>query len=127
MNNNNFKKGFALIEILIAITILSISLLGIISSVSAGILAISGNKNMTKAILIAGNMMNEFEENKMKGPDVVDKDIEEYKGFTYSRETKRFEHELFGPLDAQRVVITVKWQERGLDKNYMLSYIYSNR
>ncbi len=121
------SKGFALIEILVATAVLSISLIYIISGVSAGIVAISNNRNLTKAMIIAKNKINEFEMDNMRAPDVENEEVDEYKGFTYSREVKRFEHELFGPIDAKRILITVKWQERGLDKSYSLSYIFPTR
>lgn len=120
-------SGFALVEILIAITILSISLISIISGISAGIIAISGNKNLTKAMIISKNKLNEFEMNNRKGTDINDEIVEEYPEFTYSREIKRFEHELLGPLDANRIEIEVKWQEKGTEKKYSLSYIYPSR
>jgi type II secretion system protein I len=119
--------GFALIEILIALTILSIALIGIISGVSSGIIAISQSKNLTRAMIIAKNELNEFEMNNMRGGDVKDEEVKEYKGFTYSRETKRYEHELLGPLDAKRTEITVKWQEKGRDKTYSVSYIFPSK
>ena len=121
---SNNIKGFAIIEILIAITILSITLSGIISGVSAGIVAISGSKDRTIAMIIAKNSLNEFIIARMRGTDITNKQIEEYPGFTYDRETKRFEHELFGPLDARRVEITVRWQAKGRDKDYSISYVY---
>jgi type II secretion system protein I len=119
--------GFALIEILIAITILSITLIGITSAVSGGIAAISENKNLTTAMIIAKSKLNEFEMNNMRGLDINNEQVKEYTGFTYSRTVKRFEHMLFGPLDANRVEITVKWQERERDKFYTISYIYPSR
>ncbi len=118
------KNGFSIIEILIAITILSIVLTSIISGVSAGIVSISNNKNLTKAMIISKNMLNEFLLNKMKGLDIADEQIEDYPEFTYSREVTRFEHVLFGPLDAKIVEITVNWEERGIKREYSLSYIY---
>ena len=120
-------SGFALIEILIAITILSIALIGIVSSVSGGIVAISGNKNLTRAMIIAKNKLNEFEMSNMRGPDVQDEAVQEYPGFTYSRTVKRFEHELFGPMDAKKIEILVKWQEKQRDKTYAISYIYPSQ
>jgi type II secretion system protein I len=121
------KNGFALIEILIAITILSISLIGITSAVSGGIIAISRNKNLTKAMIIAKSKLNEFELNNMRGPDINNEQVKEYAGFTYGRTVKRFEHELFGPLDAKRIEITVKWQEKERDRLYSISYIYPSK
>jgi len=121
------KGGFALIEILIAITILSILLLGIFSGLSAGIFAISGNKNLTIAMIIARSKLNEFILEKMRGSDVQKEPVDEYPNFYYSKEVKRFEHEIFGPLDANRVEITVLWKDRGRDKKYNLFYIYPVR
>jgi type II secretion system protein I len=120
-------RGFALIEVLIAMTILSIALIGIISGVSGGIIAIAQSKNLTKAMIIAKNSLNEFEMNNMRGSDVKDEEVREYTGFSYSRETKRFEHELLGPLEAKRVEITVKWLEKGRDKSYSVSYVFPSR
>jgi type II secretion system protein I len=119
--------GFALIEILIAITILSISLIGITSAVSGGIIAISANKNLTIAMIIAKNKLNEFEMSNMRGLDINNEQVKEYSGFTFSRTVKRFEHILFGPLDANRIEITVKWQEKERDKVYTISYIYPSK
>ncbi len=121
------KNGFSIIEVLIAISILSITLTSIISGVSAGIVAISNNKNKTKAMIIAKSKLNEFLLEKMRGLDLKDESIEEYPDFTYSREVTRFEHEIFGPLDAKKVEITVNWEERGNEKNYSISYIYPKR
>lgn len=117
-------RGFSIIEILIAITILSISLLGIISGVSAGVVAISGNRNFTRAMIISRNKLNDFMIDRLRGLDINDEIVEEYPEFTWSREIKRFEHELLGPLDANTVKISVKWEERGIKREYTLSYIY---
>jgi type II secretory pathway pseudopilin PulG len=121
------SHGFAIIEILIAITILSIVMLGIISGVSAGIVAITGNKNSTKAMIIAKNKLNEFLLLKKRGTDIQEETVKEYPGYSYSRKITRYEHPMFGPLDAKRVEILVLWEERGKKKNYSISYIYPER
>lgn len=119
--------GFALVEILIAIAILSIAMLAIISGVSAGIAAIGGNRNMTRAMLIARSRLSMYYVYRMREPDVQEEAVKEYPGFSYSRKTGKFEHELFGPVSARRVEITVHWLERGRKKNYTLSYVYPER
>lgn len=119
--------GFAIVEILVALTILAIAMLAIITGVSSGILAISENRNRTKAMIIATGRLNEFQLYRKRGPDVYDEPIKEYPGFTYSRSIKRYEHALFGPVDAKRVEITVKWKERGRDRLYRLGLIYSEK
>ena len=119
-----FKKGFALIEILIALTILSIILLSVFSGISASINVMSGSKNFSKAMIIAKSKLNEFLLDKMRGTDLTDELIEEYPNFQYSRTTERFEHDLFGPLSAQRTTLTVSWEENGQRKEYSLTYIF---
>ncbi len=119
------RKGFALVEILIAITILSMLLLSIYTSVSASIGVISGTKNYTRAMIIAKSKMNEFILLRMRGSDISRESVKEYEDFTFSRETTRYENELLGPIPAQKTDITVFWKENGREKKYSLSYIYA--
>ncbi len=117
-------KGFAIIEMLIAVAILSIVLISIISGISAGIMAIAGNKNYTRAMIIAKSSMNEFQLLKMRGPDLDHEPVPGFDGFSRSRQIARYEHGLFGPIPAKKVQITVHWRERDRDRKYSLSYIY---
>lgn len=121
------SDAFAIIEILIAITIISIVLTTIISGISAGIVAISGNRNLTIAMIVARSKLNEFQMMRMRGPDIYDEPVKEYPGFFYSRRIKRFEHEIFGPIAAKRVEIAVSWKDRNKTKSYTISYIYPER
>ena len=119
-----YKHGFAIIEMLIAIAILSIVLISIISGVSAGIMAITGNRNLTRAMIIAKSKFNEFLIADMRGPDIDSREIEEYPRFSYSRKAQKYQHEIFGPIPARRVSIIVHWKENDLAKKYTLSYVY---
>ncbi len=119
--------GFAIIEILIAVALLSVVLMSIISGVSAGIHAISGNKNIIRAAMAAKSRLNEFRAMNMRGPDLENEPVEEYPGFTYGRKIERYQHEVFGPIPAQRVEIVVRWKERDVEKKYTLSHIYPSR
>ncbi len=120
-------RGFALIEVLIAAAILSVVLLSVISGVSTGINVITGNKNLTRAVLIAKSKLNEFKLLNMRGPDLENEPVEEYQNFTYSRRIQRYEHEMFGPIQANRVEIIVHWKEGETEKRYSLSYIYPSQ
>lgn len=121
------SPGFAIIEMLIAIAILSIVLISIISGVSAGIMAITGNKNRTRAMIIARSKFNEFLIMERKGPDIDSEQIEEYPGFSFSRKVRKYEHEIFGPIPARRVSVIVQWKENDLEKKYTLSYVYPDQ
>lgn len=118
------RSGFALLEILIAVTILSIVVVSLYSGVSAGSYAIAQNKNLTRAVLIARSKLNEFKVEKFRTADTSNEPVKDYDGYTYSRETKPFEHELLGPLAAEVVTITVKWQENYHERSYAIQYIY---
>jgi len=123
----NNKNGFALAEIMVSLAILSIILLSIFSVVSRSIFAISGNKSHTKAMLIAESKLNEFILDKMRGLDISRKPVKDYKGFNFSRKTKRFEHSMIDPLPAKITTVIVKWKEKGRDRKYELSYIYPSK
>ena len=118
------KTGFALIEMLISVTILSIVLLSVISGVLSCIYVISENKNYTKAMIIARSKMNDFILAKMRGLDIKNEPIEEYPGFYYSRKTEPYQHPML-PFQIKKTNITVTWN---LDKNkvpYKVFYIYA--
>ncbi len=120
-------KGFVLVEILIALAILSTILISVISGVTSSVYVISGMKNYTSAMLIAKSKMNDYILKNMRGTDIKGLKVKEYPGFSYSRVTKRFEHPLLGPLPANKTDIIVTWKERGRKKNYKISYIYQTQ
>jgi len=105
--------------------ILSIVLLSIFSGVSSGIYVMSGNKNHTTAILIAKSQMNQFIDEKMRGPDLKDEPVEENQRFYLTRVTERYEHPLLGPLPAKKTTITVSWKERERDRSITISYVFA--
>jgi type II secretion system protein I len=123
------SKGFVLVEILIALAILSIVLLSVISGVTSSIYVISGMRNYTKAMLIARSRMNDFLLKNMRGTDLKDEPVKGYDGFEVSRITKRFEHPMIdlGPMTANKTDIIVTWKERGSEREYKISYIYQTQ
>ncbi len=123
----NIQNGFALIEVLIAVAILSIILMSIYSGISTSINVISGAKNYTRAMFIAKSKMNEFRANRLRGTDLTREMVEEYTGFYHSRTSERFEHPLLGPMPAQKTIITVLWNENNIEKEYSISYIYPTK
>ena len=125
--NIELKKGFALIEILIAASILSIILISVFTGVSSSIYAMAGSKNYTKAMMIAKSKMNEFIIKKMREPDVNKEPVEGYAEFFLTRETKRFEHTFTGPIPTNITEITVSWKERERDRTYKIFYIYAQK
>ncbi|MBN2434324.1 MAG: prepilin-type N-terminal cleavage/methylation domain-containing protein [Spirochaetes bacterium] len=118
------KPGFALIEILIAVTVLSLVVLPLYKGISTGSMAISQNKNLTKAIVIARSKLNELKIQKMQNNVIAGSEVPEYPGFTYEISIEKFEHELLGPIPANIAVVTVFWMENSAERSYSIEYIY---
>ena len=123
------NRGFVLVEILIALAILSIVLLSVISGVTSSVYVISGMKNYTCAMFIARSRMNDFLLKNMRGTDIRDEPAKGYDGFKVTRVTKRFEHPMIdlGPFSANKTDIIVTWKERGNEREYKISYIYQTQ
>jgi len=121
---HNCSGGFALIEVLISVTILSIVMLSVISGVQSCIYVISENKNYTRAMMIAKSKMNEYLFDNMRGPDVNNEPVPEYAGFYFSRKTEPYEHPLF-PFKVKRTEVSVTWKSERNRNPYKVSYVYS--
>ncbi|HOP28477.1 MAG TPA: prepilin-type N-terminal cleavage/methylation domain-containing protein [Spirochaetota bacterium] len=120
-------NGFVLIEVLIAVTILSVVLLSVYSGISSGINIISNSRNYTTAMMAGKSLMNEFRSNNMRGADMKDVPVEGYPDFRYDRTSERYDNPLFGPLPVKKTEITVKWKYKGIENNFTLQYIYQSR
>lgn len=118
------SAGFALIEVLIAVTMLSVVLLSVYSGISSGINIIGNSRNYTRAMIIAKSLMNEFRFDHMKGVDMRDEAVENYPDFKYDRISERYENPLLGPLIVNKTAIKVKWKYKGVENNYELTMIY---
>ena len=118
------NKGFVLIEVLIAVTILSVVLLSVYSGISSGINIIGNSKNYTRAMIIAKSLMNEFRNDSMKGVDMKDAPVTSYPDFNFDRVSERYENPMMGPLPINKTSIRVKWKYKGIENSYELTMIY---
>lgn len=121
---NHRVKGFALIEVLIAVTILSVVLLSVYSGISSGMSIVGNSRNYTRAMIIAKSLMNEFRFEHMKGVDMKDEAVANYPDFIYDRITERYDNPMLGPLIVNQTVIRVKWKYKGMENNYELTMVY---
>jgi prepilin-type N-terminal cleavage/methylation domain-containing protein len=117
-------KGFVLIEVLIAVTILAVVLLSVYSGISSGINIIGNSKNYTRAMIIAKSLMNEFRSERMKGVDMKDEPVKNLPDFSYDRVTERYENPMLGPLPVNKTAIRVKWRYKGIENSYELTMVY---
>ncbi len=121
------NSGFVLIEVLIAVTILSVVLLSVYSGISSGINIISNSRNYTNAMMAGRSLMNEFRSNTMRGADMKDVPVAGYPDLRYDRTSERYDNPLFGPLPVKKTEIKVKWKYKGIENHYTLQYIYQAR
>ena len=126
MNLFKYKNsyGFALIEVLIAASVLSIILLSIYSGIATSVNVITRSQHHTTAIMLAKSKMNEFIIDRFRGMDVNEEPIENFENFYFSRETIRYENPFLGPLPANQTTITISWRQNNREKKYDLIYIY---
>jgi len=118
------NKGFVLIEVLIAVTILSVVLLSVFSGISSGMNIIGNSKNYTRAMLSARSLMNEFRSDNMKGVDIKDEPVKSFPDFIYDRVSERYENPMLGPLPVNKTTIKVKWKYKGIENSYELTMVY---
>lgn len=118
------NRGFVLIEVLIAVTILSVVLLSVYSGISSGINIIGNSRNYTRAMIIAKSLMNEFRNESMKGVDMKGAPVTNYPDFNYDRVSERYENPMLGPLPVNKTAIRVKWKYKGIENSYELTMIY---
>lgn len=119
--------GFVLIEVLIAVTILSVILLSVFSGISSGINIIGNSRNYTIAMMSGRTLLNDFRSSNMRGSDIKDAPVEGFPDFRYDRTSGRYENPLLGPLPVMKVEIVVKWNYKGIQNTYNLQYIYQAR
>jgi len=124
LHNDKKNRGFVLIEVLIAVTILSVVLLSVYSGISSGINIIGNSRNYTRAMIIAKTLMNEFRTDGMKGVDMKSAPVINYTDFYYDRVSERYENPMLGPLPINKTSIKVKWKYKGIENNYELTMIY---
>jgi prepilin-type N-terminal cleavage/methylation domain-containing protein len=121
------ENGFVLIEVLIAVTILSVILLSVYSGISSGMNIVGNSRNYTRAMIIAKSLMNEFRTDKMKGVDIKGSPVTDNPEFIYDRITERYENPMLGPLPASKTEIIVKWKYKGVENRYILAMVYQVR
>ncbi|MCI4625201.1 MAG: prepilin-type N-terminal cleavage/methylation domain-containing protein [Candidatus Magnetoovum sp. WYHC-5] len=70
------KRGFTLIEVIVAISILAIGITALIQLFSGSLKSITNSEDYTHAVLIAGQTMNEVRTNDDLKEDAYNKDVE---------------------------------------------------
>ena len=115
------KRGFSLLELIIAVGVLAIGLVGILQIFPVGLRASRRAGTITRAAFLAQNKMEEV---KMAGFDAI---TELPPRMPLSGSESDFEWEIFiedvaldgleSSDDMRKVIITVSWMERGRERS----------
>jgi len=116
-------RGFTLIEVLVALSIVAYALIGLIGLVNRNVGIVSLDQDMTRATLLARKFVAEMEVVE-KFPELgySSGEFEEYPGFYWEREVE----ELFIP-DVRQVTLRVIFDERQPDAVQLLYYVRDRR
>jgi len=116
------SAGLTLLEVLIALVIISTALVGVVGLQNQDLLALNSSRKMTTAVMLARNMMTQVEvagfpeELEEEEGDFLDEDMDgeieaSYAGFRWKRSIERAQ---FGGRtfeNARRVKVTITWEE----------------
>jgi len=108
MRNGRNDKGFTLLEILVAVTLLAIGLLGI-AGLTVGIMRGNRHSNMaTTATTLAQDKIEEIRGTDYSGiaPGTVQEQYNDITGFPFH---KRVTQVIPSPPNMKRVTVTVSW------------------
>ena len=122
------KKGFTLIEIIMAMAILAIGIIGVVRLLPVGLKASKSSEMVSKGAFLA---QKKLEELKLAGFDAVAGDepsvalAGEEAGYTWAAEVAEVVLEdLISSDDIRSINLTVSWQERGkLRSQQFITYI----
>ena len=113
------SSSFSLIEVLIAIAILSTSIIFIFRSFTTALAATRLSQNITVACFLAQDKMWEIEEALRGGGEFEEAGIQKINERDFEWEA---EIDTFGAGDLKPLIFSVKWQERSREKKYSLGF-----
>ena len=110
-DRNTREKGFSLFEVLIAVSILSISVVLIFQLFSMGLRSTKKAEHYTTALIIARSLMNEA----LSLSFIEDTHLsEDYKGgYTAERTIEEVSQDEEGTTRLYRITVVVKWPPSG--------------
>lgn len=117
------RRGFTLIEVLIALSIVAYALVGLIGLVNRNLTVVGRDQDLTRATLLARKFIAEMEVVE-KFPELgySSGEFPEYPGFYWEREVE----ELFIP-EVRQVRVRIVFDERQPDAVSLLYYVRDRR
>ncbi|MBU1044170.1 MAG: prepilin-type N-terminal cleavage/methylation domain-containing protein [Candidatus Omnitrophica bacterium] len=112
------KKGFTLLEVMLALSIISISLVVIINSFSQAIAVKSAVSNYTKAMFLSQKKLFEININNLSTVEKQGKFIQPFEQFNWQINSDSTNFSELAKVD-----LTIEWNQQGKSKNIQVSAI----
>lgn len=113
--------GFTLIEVLVALVVAVAAMAILSQGFSTGAKASVSSQNATRAAILAGRVMTDYESGELSSTGSSTGVFEDEPDFYYRTETESYD------TGVLRLTIIVAWDERGQERTYELVRLYRER
>ena len=113
--------GFTLIEVLVALVVAVAAMAILSQGFSTGAKASVVSQNATRAAILAGRVMTDYETGAQSTSGSSSGTFEDEPDFSYDTRSETYDTGLL------RVTITVTWDERGQERTYELVRLFRER
>jgi len=121
LSRDNNQSGYILVDVLVAVTILTIGIVFVVSSMMVPLRAVNGSLNHSNALSLIDQTLNELRRNLISLPS---KTVREIDGKRYVCKVEGSEYE--GRLHWVRIEVT--WEEkREIKKAHLETVVYTQR
>lgn len=117
------KRGFSLIEVILALAILILGLVGVIVLFPVGLRASRQASVLSEETLLAQSRLEEI---KTLGYDKINAEEGTYKNFKWQVEFEEIAPEgIANPSGLRKAIVTIKWNQGGQEKKDSFSTMVS--
>ncbi len=115
------ETGFTLIEVLVALVVAVAAMAILSQGFSAGAKASVVSQNATRAAIVAGRVMTDYETGALSTSGSTSGTFDDEPDFSYRIETETYD------TGVLRLTVTVTWDERNQERTYELVRLYRER
>jgi general secretion pathway protein I len=116
------KRGFTLLEVLVAISVLSIAIVALIQLFSGSLRTVSVSSEYSRAVTLAEARMRELQAgDSLKEGSSTETTKEGYRVYIDVRKSKDDEADASVPLSLYEITLTMSWGAQGRQRSFTLN------